>query len=1072
MDATDSRKDIEHKQLKGRLMGKLFGKEKKPSSAEEVSDFLHGPTDKLYTASSTAASNTPPRPPVLGRIDTSTAKRWPTAAEVNNARRNRSASPKRSRKGLVVRFTDAQPEVIGEGGDECASPTAEIAEALRSRAATIPQQKQTRRPGPPPPYGSSQGPADKFGDPDMFRPGPLRRTQTGFSTIADNDSASDSEPAQPNRNQRNEENHNGNARTGSRSSFNGKAEAAMRASEGKALVRAVSGHFDERDLALAALTANEKSPPREAAHLNTMKNTQLSSSPGLSQFGRPETPSDSGRSNPPVADESPSSFLRTSTTNSASAVESPPPTTRAPTFNLKDAALAVGDDALNEFSRRTSHMFTLFRLSAESLKPLSSCSLEELVRGALWWFLKGRSELESSIRDRSTTPEARQNNAIGRQQAYSNLAKAYWLMEKIAPQCPEMNNQMNDHIINDALESRQAIVSGLKKLTMSMKRNNILPPFGEDAPLLQGNDNQIWTRDEGDRSLLALQRPNTTLTLSGALPLGDSGTIFTYGRHFVDVYLLEEAASSHYRCPCLLSIVRGNHEEDLSFVITNQSGTLKLVIQHDKTRGPTWNDVSWIQKNSSLNIKLPRGFELRINCTPQDFRSLRGSYDFQNSVRQSLARLDDEDLVFQMTIKAFQCFGQEKQAQSFPGEAVPKCEVRLFEKSIVEKAATGPRKKHRGFRLAVMTGKMTKNLRGIDQDILPMTPIQFSLLRGDNGYPALLLKIDDGNPRSSMVFTFEEADQRARLHALLTGGVIGREETVYGETPIRSFVIEEPGGLAPRLGGLEWQSARVINEDAFDIQNATTVLSEHLRVIMDFKTGSITDRFNIGPGELKLRLDLHSTNELKILRQPQHDMTIMATQAQASNQSTKEFAEVLATIARAETTRTYVFPSLRELHLFQTALTGFVVIFDGRAASFNISRRRMVVPIYKKWDAAITRLQLVQKEKVVQLLAFFENFSHGDCMGFTLKSTDTFESSNKSGKFSLRIVDAKFAMPKPRVEGHAALDSGFVNLDMPDYPGEHDDITVIFDTEAERNTFSKSLPAPVKVASRMGSVRR
>lgn len=90
----------------------------------------------------------------------------------------------------------------------------------------------------------------------------------------------------------------------------------------------------------------------------------------------------------------------------------------------------------------------------------------------------------------------------------------------------------------------------------------------------------------------------------------------------------------------------------------------------------------------------------------------------------------------------------------------------------------------------------------------------------------------------------------------------------------------------------------------------------------------------------------------------------------------------------------------------------------------------MVVPIYKKWDAAITRLQLVQKEKVVQLLAFFENFSHGDCMGFTLKSTDTFESSNKSGKFSLRIVDAKFAMPKPRVDGHSTLDSGFVNLDV------------------------------------------
>ncbi|RAL62392.1 hypothetical protein DID88_004958 [Monilinia fructigena] len=401
-----------------------------------------------------------------------------------------------------------------------------------------------------------------------------------------------------------------------------------------------------------------------------------------------------------------------------------------------------------------------------------------------------------------------------------------------------------------------------------------------------------------------------------------------------------------------------------------------------------------------------------------------------------------------MTVKVFQCFGQEKHAQSFPAEPVPKCEVRLFEKSTVEKAATGPRKKHRGFRLAVMTGKMTKNLRGIDQDILPTTPIQFSHLRGDNGHPALLLKIDDGNLRSSMVFTFDEPDQRARLHALLTGGVIGREETVYGEVPIQSFAIEEPGGLAPRLAGLEWQSVRIINEDAFDIQNTKTVLSEHLRVIMDFKTGTLTDRFNIGPGELKIRLDLHSTNELKILRQPQHDMTIMATQA--NNRQISLPRNSLRFWGQS--------PERKQLVL--------IIIFQ------HFETKNGSVPIYKKWDAATTRVQLVQKEKTVQLLAFFENFNHGDCMGFTLKSTDTFESSNKSGKFSLRIVDAKFAMPKPRGEGNAALDSAFVNLDMPDYPGEHDDITVVFDTETERDAFAKSLPAPVKAASRMGSVRR
>lgn len=467
MDASD-KKELEHRQLKGRLMGRLFGKEKKPSTPEEVSDFLHGPTDKLYTTSSAAASDAPPRPPILGRIDTSSARRWPTATEVNNARRNRSTSPKRSRKGLVVRFTEAQPEVIGEGGDECASPTAEIAEALRNRAAAIPQQRKARGADPPPAY-RSQGPADKFRDPEMFRPGPLRRTQTGFSTLADIDSS------QPLANKTNESSYNGNARAGSRSSFSAQAEAAMRASEGKALVRAVSGHFDERDLALAALTANENSSHQEAVHLNTKNDTNLSPSPGLSNpFDGPETPSGSEKSNPFFGGESPSSFSRVSTTNSSSVVESPPPvstlSSRAPTFSLKDAAIAVGDDALNDFARRTSHMFTLFGLSAEAQKPLSACSLEELVRGGLWWFLKGRSELESSIRDRSTTPEAKQKNSLGRQQAYANLAKTYWLMEKIAPKCPEMANPRDTstsrEVINEALESRQAILSGLKKLTM------------------------------------------------------------------------------------------------------------------------------------------------------------------------------------------------------------------------------------------------------------------------------------------------------------------------------------------------------------------------------------------------------------------------------------------------------------------------------------------------------------------------------------------------------------------------------------------------------------------------------
>lgn len=104
----------------------------------------------------------------------------------------------------------------------------------------------------------------------------------------------------------------------------------------------------------------------------------------------------------------------------------------------------------------------------------------------------------------------------------------------------------------------------------------------------------------------------------------------------------------------------------------------------------------------------------------------------------------------------------------------------------------------------------------------------------------------------------------------------------------------------------------------------------------------------------------------------------------------------------------------------------------------------MVVPIYKKWEANRTRLQIIQQEKIVQLVAFFTDFSHGKCMNFVLKSTDNFESFQRSGKFGVRIVDAKFALPK----GPNDKSADFVCLDMPEYPGEHDDITIYFDSNA------------------------
>lgn len=108
----------------------------------------------------------------------------------------------------------------------------------------------------------------------------------------------------------------------------------------------------------------------------------------------------------------------------------------------------------------------------------------------------------------------------------------------------------------------------------------------------------------------------------------------------------------------------------------------------------------------------------------------------------------------------------------------------------------------------------------------------------------------------------------------------------------------------------------------------------------------------------------------------------------------------------------------------------------------------MVVPLHKHWEATSVRLQILQRDKVIQLAAFFVDFPHGSCMNLELKPTDVFESSSRSGSFLLRIVDAKFPMPK----SGDLPNRDFVCLDIPEYPGEHDDITLGFDSEESTST--------------------
>lgn len=1071
-------------------MGKLFGRDRKtsnPSQNEDLNNFFHSSHDNL------PVTVNHPGPQLLAKLDTSTARRYPNAAEYGAQQqqqqqqqpqptlqpsvpiRTRSHSPRvRNKKGLVVRFVDTFPEVIGDGGDECNVPTAEIGKRKRAQSAPPPAQLQKiarlREGERERAYSETQQ--------EDFVPQPMRRTQTGFSTISDSPPPpappvpsapvpSRELPPEPPKDAPTVPVVPAGTPTNSRfldtsvvsndekrKSFIEINQAKQRQAEGMAFAQAVrqsSAHSLEHQWEEVRQSGVGPGTPTDS---RASAASSVGAESPESQFRRP-----------PV-EQSPASSNYSHTSTSSPNISQRWPSTREPprpsesptkrNVAVPDVAAPV-DDALDIFVSRTRHLFELFRLHAEQVKPMLSCSPDDLARAALWWFLKGRMALEMSIRETPQTPQTQGQVSAARQQAYADLAKAYFLFEEVVP---ELMAQKSTSVDAEVQEVGQAITSQLRKLSSSMKRNGFLPP--EDALLPQSLDRSIWVEYPavsqdvvsllwGSRGgSLALQQPVTRMPLLACLPLGDTVDMFCYGRYFVDVFLMEQGMEAHpLRFPCLLSVTRATKQSSLEFCLASQNGAVQFRIQSSKAAGPTWEDVKWRVEKCSLEVKLPRGFALATQCRPQDFKLLWSMQDFNAKSLATLQPRKEEEIVFKSTLRSFQYFDSNAQSAVFPKEAVRACDVGLFEKILTESSPTGQRSYHRGFRLAVVTGPSTKILSAVNHVYTPQTPVQFGFLRGEHNEPALLLRFDDGNSSGRMVMAFNDEPERLRFHSILVGTVVQHDEKVHSEVPITAFALSHTVKSGPMKGfsQLPWSRVRIINEDAED-EIPETVLSEKLKIVVDFKCGTIADRVNVEPGELKIRLPVKDRLSLSILRQPQKDLTIALSESQVPKQTPEEMYQALQTASRSPSVRTLTFTSQRNLHEFQEALTGFKVLFDGIAATLAISRRRMVVPIYKKWEAGATRIQVVQSENIIQVLAFFEDFHHGESMSFPLKPTDIFETVSRNKLAGIKIDDAKFPLPR-RAEDHegSADDVSFVCLDLPEIPGEHDDITILFESE-------------------------
>ncbi|KAF2621534.1 hypothetical protein BU25DRAFT_482709 [Macroventuria anomochaeta] len=767
----------------------------------------------------------------------------------------------------------------------------------------------------------------------------------------------------------------------------------------------------------------------------------------------------------------------------------------------------LGDAAFKDFAERVIHMNGIFALTAQLGGNIHDRSPTQWARVATWWFLKGRAGMENLIRSRPKTAEPQQERLT---QPHVDLAKALWICVEVLPGHPALSQyagqsedakpdvarQAGDIAATEAFEIKNAIFHYMKLLTGSMKKHQSMPPT---AALIQGQNQNIWEEyprfDPIAASVLSGAKYKQTRngpqsqqpSLSQYLPLTDTKNEFCYFRMFATATMLtDDANTGGAPMPAAITVLRSKEEYATKLAICSQNEDLNLIVGLNAATGPTWKDVSWKKQSRQLSLQLHHGFVLRLELNEGDWRNLWAIVDHTNRVESSMRERANERFSGKLYLREAS-YKDPANPAAFPPERVHGCKLMVFEKFDRSSEGTGKRKLHRGYRLVLVTAQKNKQLSFVEHELgTKQEPMNFEYVTENDQSPAMRLHFREGaaeqRPRVCTVhLVFQDANDRNHLFGTFTSMNIAPGEMTFAQVPLKSFSIESAdqadafSAVGSRvLEKLQWQEAKTVNQDpeAAGLEAAPTVMSESLRIVCRHSAGIISDRMNLGPGEILVRLPTDGAADLTLLRNPQQDMAVAVDSSRTDKDVPDALAELLRTLTNASTIRRLAFNSFKDLHAFQLAVTGFEVKFDGIASTFSISRRRMVVPIYKQWTANTIRLQIVHQDNVVQLLAFFEDFSHADAMNFRLSSMDTFEKKDSGGKFGLKLVDAKFALPvdqrrgegkmqkaEGRLTGWVGTKRRFVCLDEIEYPGEHDDILIMFDSAEARDLFADALPA-------------
>ena len=954
----------------------------------------------------------------------------------------------RMNKGLRVDFTSAAPEIIGEGGDEAELPSREISKSL-SRLAVD---------------GAAQSPPLRRRSTGVGVPGKsdLPAVQSQYVHVQDVNSkelllTSSKDHKQPNGSRAVLEDAPQHA-----AAFKSELLYTNPVSEPVTLHKEPTAEQNPRSESLEAPDAESvdhlgnsltpipsplplKLPDKSPPHYGFPNVAKKAPSPSTS---------------PERADKRQDQLAEKGRSGSAPEIKP---------FSLRSVAKALGHDALDEFDLRVRGLFSLFRLGFSAHGDPMNLPFSTWIRIAAWWFLKGRMELESAVRSRPKSPD-KPNGAPEQHmprflmQAYVDLSKAWWVVDDITPNHSEVkkygNASMNslvaiienvgNHSLARLVEVNVAVISNMRALTMSMKRNNRLPPQPFE---IQGLDSQVLVRTPALSPTAAALTMNPGLepiskTSFFPLLIGDTPLHFSLGRMFSKMSLLSRhSIKAEAQMPCLISIVQNREDGDFGALVATQDGQVNLSIRSDKSRRSdlTWRLIHWNNATHTMGLPLSHELDLALELSEKDYKMLWDMCDHNQKVQQDFAAQADESLVFECGLHHFERLEMPNEPGGFPQGSIKDCRLRLFSKNILSSTGKGQRILHGGFRLVVLTGPSVKSPRVLRSDLSGEKLILFGPWRREDG-PCLTVRMP-GFP--TLLLAFHKQEELNAFRLLASGDAIAKEDHASPPLPLRGFnvaihsVEEDPSGHGARsVAELRWRQLQIVEKRRLNL-NQPADSSDGLRMLVDCDYGSFIDRLNFNTGELKICLGVEDYNEVRLLRPAQPDIT-WSLEDRLHREVIQSLNRKLQGMARSSSIRTYNFCSLKDVHTFQAAVTGFSVRFDGHANSFSISRRRMVVPLQKKWAATSARLQILQQDtQVIQLAAFFKDFHHGTCMNFVLKGTDIFETSNKSGSFFLRVADAKFALPK----GPEDPDKDFLCLDVPEYPSEHDDITIEFDNE-------------------------